>query len=112
MDLDVDHVFVPLAEAWDSGARYWTTARRQVFANDLADTRSLAAVTNNVNQAKGDKDPADWMPSYTPNRCRYIGDWVATKTPWRLTVDTGEKDTLTSWANSCPNITLSGPYAY
>jgi hypothetical protein len=27
-DLDVDH-FVPLAEAWDSGARAWTTSRRQ-----------------------------------------------------------------------------------
>jgi hypothetical protein len=44
-DLDIDHM-VPLAEAWDSGARNWTTARRQAFANDLGDGRSLAAPTS------------------------------------------------------------------
>ena len=38
-------------------------SRRQAYANDLGDSRSLAAVTDNVNQAKGDKDPAEWMPS-------------------------------------------------
>src|SRR5689334_1939203 len=27
-DVDIDHL-VPLAEAWDSGARNWTTAQRQ-----------------------------------------------------------------------------------
>jgi hypothetical protein len=110
-DLDIDH-FVPLAEAWDSGARTWTTSRRQLFANDLADTRSLAAVTDNVNQAKGDQDPATWMPSYTANRCRYINDWVAVKLRWRLRIDTAERNALTSWAGSCPNTTISVTYAY
>src|SRR3954453_9680237 len=33
-DLDIDPL-VPLAEAWDSGASAWTTARRQGFANDV-----------------------------------------------------------------------------
>ena len=42
--LDIDHM-VPLAEAWDSGARTWTTATRQAYANDLGDPRSLVAVT-------------------------------------------------------------------
>ena len=37
-DLDIDH-FVPLAEAWDSGARNWTTTQRRSFANDLGDSR-------------------------------------------------------------------------
>lgn len=62
-DLDIDHV-VPLAEAWDSGARSWTTSRRQAYANDLSDSRTLVAVTENVNQAKGDRDPAEWLPQY------------------------------------------------
>ena len=71
-DLDIDHV-VPLAEAWDSGASGWTTAQRQAFANDLTRPQ-LIAVTDNVNQAKGDKDPAEWLPSVTSYRCTYARD--------------------------------------
>jgi hypothetical protein len=105
-DLDIDHV-VALAEAWDSGARNWTTSRRRDFANDLGDSRSLVAVTDDVNQAKGDKDPAQWMPSYSPARCRFITEWVVVKIRWRLAVDSAEKSALTSWANSCINVTIT-----
>ncbi|MEU4640535.1 HNH endonuclease family protein [Micromonospora sp. NPDC023814] len=110
-DLDIDHM-VALAEAWDSGARNWTSSRRQAFANDLGDSRALVAVTDNVNQAKGDQDPATWMPPYPSARCRYINEWVAVKIRWRLTVDSAEKSALTDWANNCPNVTISGTYAY
>ncbi|MEH0844005.1 HNH endonuclease family protein [Micromonospora sp. CPCC 205711] len=110
-DLDIDHM-VPLAEAWDSGARNWTTSRRQAYANDLGDNRPLAAVTDNVNQSKGDQDPGTWMPPYASARCRYVNEWVATKIRWRLTVDSVEKSALSSWANSCPNSTISVTYAY
>jgi len=105
-DLDIDH-FVPLAEAWDSGARTWTTAQRQSFANDLGDARSLAAVTDNVNQSKGDKDPAEWMPPLTSVHCRYIGEWAAVKTRWGLTADPAEKSALTSFASGCGNVTIT-----
>ena len=60
--IDIDHM-VPLAEAWDSGAGSWTTAVRQSYANDLGDSRSLVGVTDSVNQAKGDQDPNEWMPT-------------------------------------------------
>ncbi|KAF9372238.1 hypothetical protein CPC16_002537, partial [Podila verticillata] len=56
-DLDIDHL-VPLREAWVSGARLWTSAQREAFANDLTRPQ-LVAVTDRVNQAKGDKDPAE-----------------------------------------------------
>lgn len=105
-DLDIDHM-VPLAEAWDSGARSWTTSRRQSYANDLGDSRPLVAVTDNVNQAKGDKDPAEWMPSYSPARCHYLTEWVVVKIRWRLTVDSVEKSALTSIATGCTNSTLT-----
>ncbi|MEU3184822.1 DUF1524 domain-containing protein [Streptomyces sp. NPDC006923] len=49
-DVDIDHM-VPLAEAWDSGASAWTTAKRQQFANDLTRPQ-LIAVTDNVNQSR------------------------------------------------------------
>ncbi|WP_371871438.1 proprotein convertase P-domain-containing protein [Phytohabitans rumicis] len=105
-DLDVDH-FVPLAEAWDSGARNWTTAQRQSFANDLGDGRSLAAVTDNVNQSKSDQDPAEWMPPLSSVHCRYVGEWAAVKTRWGLSVDSTEKSALTSYAASCTNVTIT-----
>lgn len=103
-DLDVDHL-VALAEAWDSGARTWTTARRQAFANDLGDARALVAVTDDVNQAKGDKDPSTWLPTH--DRCRYTLEWTAVKIRWGLTVDSTEKNALTQQAAQCTNVTLT-----
>jgi Protein of unknown function (DUF1524) len=103
-DVDIDHM-VPLAEAWDSGARTWTTSVRQAFANDLGDYRTLVGVTDNVNQAKGDQDPQTWMPTY--DKCRYLREWVAVKHRWRLSVDSGEKSALTSLAAGCSNTTIT-----
>lgn len=103
-DVDIDHL-VPLAEAWDSGARAWSTPRRQAYANDLGDPRTLIAVTDNVNQAKGDQDPSTWLPTY--DVCRYVQEWTAVKIRWGLTVDTIEKATLTRKAAKCANVTLT-----
>ncbi len=103
-DVDIDHM-VPLAEAWDSGARSWSTATRQAFANDLGDSRSLVGVTDNVNQAKGDQDPAEWLPTY--DKCRYLREWVAVKHRWRLSVNSAEKSKLTSLASGCTNSTIT-----
>lgn len=98
-DLDIDHL-VPLAEAWDSGASAWTTARRQSFANDLTRPQ-LIAVTDNVNQSKGDQDPATWMPSRTAYACTYVRAWVQVKYYYGLSVDTAEKNKLTSVLSGC-----------
>jgi hypothetical protein len=105
-DLDIDHM-VALAEAWDSGARSWTTTQRQAYANDLGDPRPLVAVTDNVNQSKGDRDPAEWMPPYSSSHCQYITEWVAVKIRWRLSVDSAERSTLVSLAAGCPNVTIT-----
>ncbi|MFJ1731755.1 HNH endonuclease family protein [Streptomyces sp. NPDC088254] len=98
-DLDIDHV-VPLAEAWDSGADGWTSAKRQNFANDLTRPQ-LIAVTDNVNQAKGDQDPAEWMPSVSSYRCTYVRAWVQVKYYYGLSVDSAEKSALTNQLVSC-----------
>ena len=55
--IDIDH-FVPLAEAWDSGASAWNGDQRREFANDLGLAESLEAVTDTVNASKSDRDPA------------------------------------------------------
>ncbi|MGW2204716.1 HNH endonuclease family protein [Streptomyces sp. NPDC001774] len=98
-DLDIDHM-VPLAEAWRSGANSWTTAKRQQFANDLTRPQ-LIAVTDNVNQSKGDQDPAEWLPSRTAYLCTYVRAWVHTKYYWGLSVDSAEKSALQSVLNGC-----------
>lgn len=103
-DVDIDHV-VALAEAWGSGASGWTTTRRRAYANDLGDRRSLVAVTDDVNQAKGDKDPGSWLPAY--DRCRYVAEWAAVKLRWRLSADAAEKQVLGSYARSCPSRTVT-----
>lgn len=102
--LDIDHV-VPLAEAWASGARKWTFAKREAYANDLADSRTLVGVSAHANRSKGDSDPARWMPSQ--QRCRYITQWTTVKLRWGLSVNPVERRTLTRWANSCPNALIA-----
>ncbi|ATE57728.1 MULTISPECIES: HNH endonuclease family protein [Actinosynnema] len=98
-DVDIDHV-VPLAEAWRSGARTWTTARRQSFANDLSGPQ-LIAVTDDVNQSKGDKDPAQWKPPSSSYWCTYAKMWTRTKHTWGLTVDSAEKSALQTMLGRC-----------
>jgi len=102
---DVDHM-VPLAEAWDSGARRWNAATRERFANDLADGRSLVAVTASSNRTKSDQDPAGWLPRRAV-RCRYVREYVAVKTRWKLTVDLREKRTLLRTARRCRNVVVT-----
>ncbi|MEU9084549.1 HNH endonuclease family protein [Streptomyces sp. NPDC048357] len=98
-DLDIDHV-VPLAEAWRSGANSWTTSTRQQFANDRTRPQ-LIAVTDNVNQAKGDLDPGKWLPPRTAYRCTYARMWVQVKQYWGLSMDSGEKTALVNILNGC-----------
>jgi hypothetical protein len=103
-DVDIDHM-VPLAEAWDSGARTWSATVRRDYANDLGDSRALVAVTDNVNQTKSDQDVAEWLPAY--DQCRYLREFVAVKIRWRLSVDSAEKSAMSSLASSCANSTIT-----
>ncbi|KAL0948032.1 hypothetical protein HGRIS_010657 [Hohenbuehelia grisea] len=98
-DLDIDHV-VPLKEAWVSGARTWTNAQREAFANDLTRPQ-LVAVTDNLNQSKGDKDPAEWLPPLGSFVCIYVRAYVTVKHFYGLSVDAAEKAALTTQLAKC-----------
>ena len=102
--VEIDHT-VPVHEAWGSGARYWSQARRVAFYNDLGDSRSLNALTAALNSAKQARGPESWMPP--ANRCAYIGQWIAVKIRWGLRVDSVEKAALVRYADSCPNVRVS-----
>ncbi|PXY35234.1 hypothetical protein BAY59_03505 [Prauserella coralliicola] len=98
-DVDIDHV-VPLAAAWRSGAADWTTDQREQFANDLS-APQLIAVTDNVNQEKGDQSPDEWKPPSQDYWCTYASMWITVKHKWELTVDDAEKAALTEMLDAC-----------
>lgn len=103
---DVDHM-VPLAEAWDSGARAWPAEIRTLFANDLGSPASLIAVTASTNRSKSDKDPASWLPR-SEAVCGYVADWVRVKFRWGLSVDRAERKALGRALSQCdPRATLT-----
>ncbi|AXK37610.1 HNH endonuclease [Streptomyces armeniacus] len=98
-DVDIDHM-VPLAEAWRSGARTWSDDRREALANDM-DRPQLLAVTDNVNQSKGDSPPDDWKPELKSYWCTYAQNWVAVKHHYELSVTTEEKSALREMLGRC-----------
>ena len=98
-DVDIDHM-VPLADAWRTGASSWTTAQRQAFANDLSYPQ-LIAVTDNVNQSKGDQSPATWKPSRTAYWCTYAKMWIHVKYRYSLTINSTEEDELYRMLSYC-----------
>ena len=106
-ELDIDHM-VPLKEAWDSGARNWSSSQRQMFANDLSDPRPLIAVTARQNRSKSDRDPSNWIPPNTQYTCTYLAEWVAVKFRWKLSMDQSEfgrvRNLLTQ---SCASTTIA-----
>lgn len=77
-----------------------TTARRQQFANDLANPQ-LIAVTDNVNQAKGDKSPDQWKPPLASYHCTYACMWVGVKSVYGLSVTADERSALESMLDTC-----------
>lgn len=96
--VQIDHI-VPLALAWDLGARDWPDDLRLRFANDPA---NLIAVAGEVNQDKGDQEPAHWMP---PNRafwCQYAVQFVEVLRGYRLPVDAPSAVVLREAAGTCP----------
>lgn len=98
-DVDIDH-WVPLAAAWRSGASEWTDEHRKEFANDLT-RRQLIAVTDNVNQAKGDKSPDEWKPLLTGYWCTYSINWIEVKHYYKLSITGAEKTALLDMLSYC-----------
>ncbi|MER5485936.1 HNH endonuclease [Streptomyces sp. NPDC002812] len=99
--IDIDRP-IPFAELHYSGGYGWTTERRRRYANDLGSDITLVGVTARSNRQKSDQDPATWM--LAPGvHCRYIGEWVATKHRWALSVDQAEREALLRPSGSgCP----------
>lgn len=98
--LDIDH-FIPLKEAWESGADRWSSQRREEFANDLGFPGSLIAVSATTNRSKSDRDPAQWLPTNEAYRCTYLITWLEVKIRWNLAVDQLEASSIIREAKDC-----------
>jgi hypothetical protein len=96
--VQIDHI-VPLALAWDLGARDWTDEMRTRFANDPA---NLIAVSGKANQDKGDATPADWMPPNHAFWCQYAVQFVAVLRGYGLPIDERSAGALRDAASTCP----------
>ncbi|NBU39153.1 MAG: hypothetical protein EBS32_13125 [Actinobacteria bacterium] len=63
-----------------------------------------------MNQAKSDKDPAEWLPPLASYRCTYLSSWVAVKARWSLAMDPTEYSVVKSGIVACGG-TLSATIA-
>jgi hypothetical protein len=97
--VQIDHI-VPLALAWDLGARNWTDEMRTRFANDPA---NLLAVAGKPNQDKGDSEPADWMPPNHAFWCQYSVQFAEVLRGYGLPIDQRSAVVLRDAAASCPS---------
>ena len=96
--VQIDHI-VPLALAWDMGARYWTDEMRLRFANDPA---NLIAVAGKANQDKSDHEPAVWMPPNEAFWCQYSMQFIEMVRGYSLPVDAASAERLRQAAATCP----------
>ena len=97
--VQIDHI-VPLAFAWDMGAREWPEQLRKRFANDPA---NLLAVAGQANQDKGDLPPGEWMPANAAFWCQYAVQFSEVLRGYALPVDEASASELRNAAASCPH---------
>lgn len=96
--VQIDHI-VPVHEAFQSGAKNWTAEQRRTFYND---TDVSVPVSARSNQAKSDRDPAEWKPPNVDYWCAYATSWVNVKVRYGLTADEAEMGALREMLARCP----------
>jgi Protein of unknown function (DUF1524) len=96
--VQIDHI-VPLALAWDLGARGWPEEQRVRFANDPA---NLIAVAGQANQDKSDQGPSTWMPPNHAFWCQYVVQFAAVLRGYSLPIDQSSAAVIRDAAQTCP----------
>jgi hypothetical protein len=96
--VQIDHI-VPLAYAWDMGARDWQPSLRWRFANDPA---NLIAVQGQANQDKGDQPPASWLPPNKAFWCQYVMQFAEVVRGYKISIDEKSAAAIRGAAGTCP----------
>ncbi len=105
-DIQIDH-FVPLKNAYVSGAYNWSFKMRCLYANFLGYRFHLKSVNASQNMIKGDKGPDHYMPPNAAYACPYIKNWLTVKFLWGLSMTESEAATITQLLHD-NNCKLSG----
>lgn len=82
-DIQIDH-FVPLKNAYVSGAWNWNQKKRCLYANFLKNDIHLVSVSGEENMSKSDHGPDRYMPSNNKFQCEYLKRWLQIKLIWHL----------------------------
>ncbi|RKS75655.1 parallel beta helix pectate lyase-like protein [Motilibacter peucedani] len=103
----VEHV-VPLEQAWRSGARSWSPAKRAAFANDPLELATADAASV---RARRGRDLTSWRPASRTRACALAGRETAVLWKYGLSATAKEKALLLSLLSSCPrqSLVLAGP---
>lgn len=94
-NIDIDHV-VPLAWAWERGAKDWPKERRELFANDMV---NLLPVEASLNRSKGSQGPDEWLPP--SGQCGYVARFFRIVKQYGLKPAPNEINWIQSFLNSC-----------
>ncbi|WP_415063571.1 DUF1524 domain-containing protein [Bdellovibrio sp.] len=107
-DIQIDH-FVPLKNAYISGAYKWDKVKRCLYANFLGNDFHLLPVFGNENSRKGDRTPEEYMPLNRAYNCQYLAQWLKVKLIWSLGLTPPEKEAILSLVrdNHCNKTELS-----
>ena len=95
--VQIDHI-VPLALAWDLGARDWTDEMRLRFANDPGQP----ARRGRTGQPGQGRSRRPWMPPNDAFWCQYAMQFIAVLRGYALPVDQASAGVLRQAAATCP----------
>jgi hypothetical protein len=101
-EIQIDH-FVPLKNAYVSGAWKWNFAKRCLYANFMGNDFHLLSTDGHENMAKSDNTPQAYMPPNQAYRCQYLQQWLKVKLIWDLGLTPPEKAAVESLVqqNNC-----------
>lgn len=92
----IDHI-VPISFAWQMGAAVWSRDKRLQFANDPL---NLVLTSDTANSAKGDSDPASWLPPNKAIRCPYVQRFAQVSLKYSMPVTPADKQIMLAQCSS------------
>ncbi len=92
-DIQIDH-FVPLKNAYMTGAFEWDSKKRCLYANYLGNKFHLLAVNGSENLRKSDNSPDGYIPPNKAYVCQYLKQWLEVKLIWSLRLTPQEVATI------------------
>ncbi len=91
--IQIDH-FVPLKQAYTTGAWKWDKKTRCLYGNFLFNNINLLPVSSHENMSKGDRAPDQYMPPDKSVWCGYIRNWLTVKLIWNLAMTPPEAQAI------------------